>query len=77
MPLLPKCREVTRLVLEGEERQLPWLDRARIRLHLGMCQACTNFTGQVKFMRRALGQWQRYGAGDRADEPPRQDDSRI
>lgn len=76
MPLLPDCREVTRLVLEAEERPLPWPDRMRIRLHLSMCQACTRFNGQVAFMRRALGQW-RDGAHDSAgaDDLPRQDDA--
>ncbi|MEY8875962.1 MAG: zf-HC2 domain-containing protein [Leptothrix sp. (in: b-proteobacteria)] len=73
MPLLPNCREVTRLVLEGEDRQLPWPDRVRIRLHLSVCQACTNFTGQVRLMRRAMNQWRRYGSDDAsgAEPPPR------
>ncbi|MEX8519775.1 MAG: zf-HC2 domain-containing protein [Leptothrix sp. (in: b-proteobacteria)] len=60
MRLLPNCREVTRLLLAGEERPLAWPDRVRIRLHLSICAACTNFNGQVKFMRQALGQWRHY-----------------
>ncbi|MFM2057510.1 MAG: hypothetical protein RLY71_1895 [Pseudomonadota bacterium] len=75
MPLLPNCREVTRLVLEGEERPLPWSDRARIHLHLRMCQACTNFTGQVRLMRSAMNQWRRYGSSSddaSGTEPPPQ-----
>lgn len=59
MSLLPNCREVTRLLLEAEEHALPWPDRARIRLHLGICDACSTFSRQVDFMRQALGHWRR------------------
>ena len=39
MPLLPDCKETTRLVLEGEDRQLRLLERAGVRLHWRMCAA--------------------------------------
>jgi len=54
------CREVTRLVLEGEDRRLGWVDRAAIRLHLMICDACPRFAKQVKLMRQAIGQWRQY-----------------
>lgn len=68
MKLLPDCREVTRLVLEGEDRRLGWAERLRVRLHLRVCQACPRFVAQVALMREAMGRWKRY-AGE--DEVPR------
>ncbi len=62
------CREATRIVLEGEDRALAWHERLRVRLHLRMCSACTNFVGQVRLMRGALDRWKTYTEGD--DEPP-------
>lgn len=66
------CKETARLVLAGEERTLPLSERTLIRLHLAVCQGCTNFTRQVALMRGALGQWRQYrdgGEGDSSDDP--------
>ena len=41
------CREVTRLVLERENRPLTTVERVAVRFHLGICLMCTRFTGQV------------------------------
>ena len=54
------CREVTHLVLEGEERRLAWTDRVAIRMHLMICDACPRFLRQVAFMREAMGRWRGY-----------------
>lgn len=75
MRLRLTCQETARLVLEGEERALPLTERALIRLHLAVCQGCTNFTRQVALMRGALGQWRQYrdggGEGDSSNDPAR------
>jgi hypothetical protein len=60
------CREATRLVLAGEDRELLLLERLRLRLHLMICKACPEFQRQVDFMRSAMGQWRRYT--EEADE---------
>jgi hypothetical protein len=52
----PSCREVHRLVSEGMDRELSLYERARMRLHLMVCQACTNFNGQMGLIRRAMRQ---------------------
>ncbi|MFM2346485.1 MAG: hypothetical protein RL654_1238 [Pseudomonadota bacterium] len=64
MPLLPDCKETTRLVLEGEDRQLGLLERARVRLHWRMCTGCARFGRQVELMHEAMGSWRRHA------EPP-------
>lgn len=53
------CQDVSRLLSDGQDRLLPSADRARLRLHLVMCQACRNVDEQMQFLRvalRSLGQ---------------------
>ena len=47
------CREAHRLVSEGLDRDLSVFERLRIRMHLTVCDACTNFNGQMVLLRRA------------------------
>jgi hypothetical protein len=54
------CREVTALVLAGEDRRLGLFERWALRAHLKVCQACPRFTRQVELMRRALPRWRAY-----------------
>ena len=48
------CKEATRLISEGLDRRLPVPERIKLRLHVGICDACTRFTSQVAFLRRAM-----------------------
>lgn len=66
MKLIPNCRETTRLVLAGEDRQLHLGERIGVRLHLMVCHGCTQFSAQVGVMREAMKQW-RAGPGLLAD----------
>jgi hypothetical protein len=54
------CREVTRLVLAGEDRRLSWFERLLVRMHLRVCTACPRFAAQVALMRSTLAQWRAY-----------------
>jgi hypothetical protein len=58
------CREVTRLVLERENRALTLVERIAVRFHLGICLMCTRFTGQVQLMNKAMAQWKHYTGED-------------
>ena len=60
MFLFRNCREVTELVLGGEDRKLAFVERAAVRLHLQICVACPKFTRQVALMRKALPRWRAY-----------------
>jgi hypothetical protein len=64
MKLNLSCREVTRLVLEGEDRRLGWRERLGVRVHLVICKACPRFIAQVALMRQAMGRWKQYAEGD-------------
>ena len=62
------CREVTRLVLERENRPLTLVERIAVRFHLRICLMCTRFTGQVQLMNRAMAQWKHYTENDEQDD---------
>ena len=48
------CKEVTRLVSQGLDRRLGFAERVRLRLHLAICDGCTNFKKQTAFLREAV-----------------------
>ena len=48
------CKEASRLISEGMDRRLSFRERIVLRLHVGICDACSRFTGQLAFLRRAL-----------------------
>ncbi len=61
--LFRNCREVTALVLAGEDRRLGTIERGAVWLHLQICEACPKFTRQVALMRQALPRWRAYRDG--------------
>jgi putative zinc finger protein len=50
------CKEATKLVSQGMDRRLPFGRRVQLRVHLAICDGCTNFKSQVEFLRRAVKQ---------------------
>jgi predicted anti-sigma-YlaC factor YlaD len=54
------CRQVTELVLAGEDRSLGVFERWAVRAHLKVCGACPRFCRQVALMREALPRWRAY-----------------
>jgi predicted anti-sigma-YlaC factor YlaD len=47
------CRKIGIMLSEGMDRDLtPW-ERVRIRMHLIMCEACTQFGRQLRILRQA------------------------
>lgn len=60
------CKEAHRLVSEGLDRDLSMLERLRIRMHLTVCDACTNFNGQMILLHQAM---QRLSIPDDSDRP--------
>ncbi|MCV2368802.1 anti-sigma factor family protein [Roseateles oligotrophus] len=57
---LPKCKGITRIVLEGQERRLSLNERLIVRAHWLICKACTNFGKQVALMNKASRRWRNY-----------------
>ena len=57
MTLMRTCKDVTRLVLEGQDRPLRPLESVSLRLHWMICDRCRRFRRQQQFMRVALARW--------------------
>ena len=53
MLFMPSCQEVSRLVSESMDRDLPFRQRFSLRLHLLMCSLCSRFRRQIHFLRDA------------------------
>jgi hypothetical protein len=48
------CREVTRLVSQGLDRELTLGERTALRVHFVICKGCRNVNRQLAFLRRAV-----------------------
>ena len=48
------CKEVSRLVSRGLDRRLGFAERVRLRVHLAICDGCTNFERQMQLLRKAV-----------------------
>jgi hypothetical protein len=71
MDLKRSCREVTRLVLESEDRLLTSTETLALQAHWRICDACRKFREQAQWMRGALSRWRSYRDEDEdsADGP--------
>ena len=54
--MMLSCKEASRLLSQGLDRRLGFGERVMLRVHLGICDGCTNFKNQVAFLRRAVRQ---------------------
>jgi len=52
--MMLSCKEVTHLVSAGLDRRLGMMERAKLRLHLLICDGCANFSRQMDFIRKAI-----------------------
>ena len=48
------CKEATRLVSQGLDRELALGERIALRVHLAICAGCRNVGRQLAFLRRAI-----------------------
>jgi hypothetical protein len=59
---MPSCKEVSRLVSEAMDRELPVGRRLAVRLHLSMCRFCTRYRLQLlairETLRRCAAEWE-------------------
>lgn len=60
MKLMRTCREVTRLVLESQDRALGPVEAVSLRMHWMMCKGCRRFRDQTRFMKQAMDSWRQY-----------------
>ncbi len=60
------CKKVSRLISEGQDKKMSPPERARLRLHFIVCEACRNVDEQFQFMRHAMRRFDK----DKGDPPP-------
>jgi hypothetical protein len=48
-----RCREISKLVSESMEGELPLRQRLQVWMHLAMCRMCAGFARQLRLLRRA------------------------
>jgi len=48
------CKEVSRLVSEGLDKELPAEEQLRLRAHLAICRGCKNLSDRFAFLRKAM-----------------------
>ena len=54
--MMLSCKEVTRLVSQGLDRELSLGERTMLRFHFVICRGCRNVNRQLAFLRSALRQ---------------------
>ena len=48
------CKEASRLMSQAMDQKLTLTQRATLRLHLSVCEACTRFGAQLHHLRTAM-----------------------
>jgi len=48
------CKEVTRLVSEGLDRDLSLAERTQLQVHFAICRGCRAVNEQMHFLRKAM-----------------------
>jgi Putative zinc-finger len=51
---LLSCKETTRLVSQGLDRELAFGERVLLRVHLAYCLGCRRTRRQMRFLRKAV-----------------------
>lgn len=54
--MMLSCKEVTRLVSQGLDRDLSLGERTMLRFHFAVCQGCRNVNRQLALLRSAVRQ---------------------
>jgi hypothetical protein len=52
--MMLSCKKTAQLVSQGMDRRLGFWERVALRLHLAICDGCTNFKKQAAFIQRAM-----------------------
>jgi hypothetical protein len=50
-------QHASRLLSQREDERLPFGQRVKLRIHLAVCDACTNVSRQFETLRLAMRKW--------------------
>jgi len=48
------CKQATRLMSQGQDRELNMAERTRLRIHLFICSGCSNYNKQLHLIRETM-----------------------
>ena len=71
------CKQASRLISQSLDRPLSWRERFSLRLHLVLCDMCTQFRHQLYTMRMAVRKLTRRIEQDESLVLPQQARARI
>ncbi len=54
MKLMLTCKQASRIISQSLDKPLSWSDRMKLKFHLFICDACTNFNRQLRLIRNAI-----------------------
>jgi len=63
--MMLSCREATRLLSQGADRDLAFGERIALRVHLAICDGCRNVSKQFAFLRLAVARLSQGDDGER------------
>ena len=49
-----RCHDMTRLISQAQDRDLPWAVQWRMKLHFLLCKCCRRYRRQLDLLRRAF-----------------------
>ncbi len=52
--MMLSCKETSRLLSQGQDRELAFGERVALRVHLAICNGCRNVSAQFQFLRAAV-----------------------
>lgn len=55
--VMPSCRDISQLVSDGMDRNLPLRKRLSIRLHVSMCGFCRCYEKQLHLLHESVGHY--------------------
>jgi ATPase subunit of ABC transporter with duplicated ATPase domains len=61
MSSLLTCKEASVLLSQGQERRLGLRERLVLKIHLLICDGCTNFSRQLALLRDAIRRYRDEG----------------
>ena len=64
--MMLNCREVTRLISQGEDRKLAFGERVAMRVHFAICRGCRNVNAQLRFLRLAVSRLSQDGSEEKS-----------
>ncbi|MEO8383849.1 MAG: zf-HC2 domain-containing protein [Betaproteobacteria bacterium] len=51
------CREISELLSMAQDKRLSFFDRLGLRMHLAMCDGCSNFAKRLDILKSAMRQY--------------------